>query len=316
MKNFGRNYIRFLPKCRLPMRLGWGVVLCLALWTPAFAEQVATEQSKTDIEESHPLADKHAVWIFSGSVVAETGELYEYFVEIKRHDNQVQALMTLWDVQSKSVIFSEDSHMALTAETAMDDWRIGAMFIRYNVINHSWILGIDRGEQVGFNFKVDMLNQAHQPPLAQQWRSGIHVTIAQTGLVNGAVLLKADTPTQFVTGKSAWFRQVVFSQVLAKMPELQGVVCHFDDGSQLYAIQLVEADAIRESLSGLYNMAGTAMAVSQFIRIDHGASGIWKIQIPYPKLQLELAEPVQYQSVVMGYMANKEKLGFCMINKA
>ena len=99
------------------------------------------------------------------------------------------------------------------------------------------------------------------------------------------------------------------------MPEMQGLLCRFDDGSQLYAMKLLEADVVRDSLSGLYNAEGTAVAVSQFIHVEHLTPGPWKIRVPYPKLQFELTDPMQHQSLVMGFMKDKNKPGFCVISQ-
>jgi hypothetical protein len=177
--------------------------------------------------------DKHANWVFSGAVTSETGESYEYFLQVKRQDDHLQSVAYLIDAQSKAVVFMEDGAAQLTAESALDSWTMGPTFLRYNAINSSWIFGLDKGNQVGFNFKVDMLNQSNHKPASQQFRQGVQVAIVQTGQVNGLIHFKEEGPTQFVTGKKAWFRQVVLTEAHPQMPDMQGVLCRFDDGSQL-----------------------------------------------------------------------------------
>lgn len=284
--------------------------------TVGFAIESPTEPVVTEQPAPiNPLMDKHANWLFSGAVTTETGESYEYFLQVKRQDNQLQSVAYLIDAQTKAVVFMEDGAAQLTVDSPADNWTIGPTFLRYNAINSSWVFGLDKGNQVGFNFKVDMLNQGNHEPVSQQFRQGVQVAIVQTGQVNGLVQLKEEGPTQFVTGKKAWFRQVVLTEAHPQMPDMQGLLCRFDDGSQLYAMKLIEADVVRDSLSGFYNAEGAAVAVSQFIHMEHATPGPWKIRVPYPKLQFELTDPLQHQSLVMGFMKDKNKPGFCVISQ-
>jgi hypothetical protein len=263
----------------------------------------------------NPLSEKHANWVFSGAVTTETGESYEYFLQVKRQDDQLKSIAYLIDAQSKAMIFMEDGTAQLTPDSPVDNWTIGATFLRYNAINSSWIFGLDKGNQVGFNFKVDMLKQGNHEPVFQQFRQGVQVAIVQTGQVNGLIQFKEEGTTQFVTGKKAWFRQVVLTESHSNMPDMQGLLCRFDDGSQLYAMKLMKADVVKDSLSGLYNAEGAAVAVSQFIHVEHPTPGPWKIRVTYPKLQFELTDPLQHQSLVMGFMTDKNKPGFCVISQ-
>ena len=313
MKNFGRNYTRIFSStgCALTMLL----TIC-GFSTDGYA---ATPLPELGVAEQappiNPLTEKHGHWVFSGAVTTETGESYEYFFQVKRQADQLQSIAYLIDAQSKAMIYTEEGTTQLTAESPADSWTIGRTFLRYNAINSSWVFGLDKGNQVGFNFKVDMLNQGNHEPISQQFRQGVQVAIVQTGQVNGLIQFKEEGPTQFVTGKKAWFRQVVLTEAHAQMPEMQGLLCRFDDGSQLYAMKLLEADVVRDSLSGLYNAEGTAVAVSQFIHVEHLTPGPWKIRVPYPKLQFELTDPMQHQSLVMGFMKDKNKPGFCVISQ-
>lgn len=309
MKNFGRH---------CGYKLHNLAYTALVMFVCLFNGIGHADETTTTVEQelvAIPLAATHASWVFSGAVTAETGETYDYFFQVKRHANHIQALVSLIDAQNKAVIFMEDRSSDLTADSSPDNWSIGPVFIRYNTINSSWVMGLDKGNQVGFNFKVDMLNQSTHDAVAQHFRKDVQVVVAQTGQVNGSVQLKEDVPAQFVTGKNAWFRQVVLTDAYPQSSELQGLLCRFDDGSRLYAMKLIESDVVRGTFSGLYNPEGMALAVSQFIRVDHADTGAWQVKVPYPKLQFEFADALQHQSVALGFMTNKDKQGFCVMSK-
>ena len=106
-----------------------------------------------------PLAATNANWIFSGSVATENGDAYEYFFQAKRHQDAVEATVSLVDAQTKAVIFMQNAHTNLT-DSASVQWLIGDIFLRYNAINRSWVFGLKKANQIGFNFKVDTLKQA------------------------------------------------------------------------------------------------------------------------------------------------------------
>ncbi|PJD90749.1 MAG: hypothetical protein CK424_08780 [Legionella sp.] len=296
--NFGRKYGRVLIS----------LVLLFTIHT-AHAEEV------TEPKPVLPLAEKHANWVFSGSVSNETGETYDYFLQVKRNDDKVHAFVSLVDAQSKAVIFMQNAQVQLKEDEAVDHWAIGDIFIRYNTINSSWVFGFKTTNQMGFNFKVDMLNQADQDPKMQNLHQGVKMTIVQTGQVNGHMRLKENDASQFVSGPHAWFRQIVMTALPSELSELHGLLCRFNDGSGLYSMKWVDSEMTKGTFSGLYSAEGTSTAISQFIHIDHLTSGPWRVRVTYPKLQFELSDVLQDQSIVLGFIDQKEKPGFCVISK-
>ncbi len=286
----------------------------------AYAAETITTPVAVPIEDVaeaqpiQPLAAMYANWIFSGSVSNENGETYEYFFQAKRKQDTVHAIISLVDAQSKAVIFMQSADAKLP-DTQADNWTIGDIFLRYNPINRSWVFGLKQANQIGFNFKLDTLNQADHNPKAQQVHQGVRMTIVQTGQVNGHLQLQEDGAAQFVSGKNAWFREVVLSDPALKLPELHGLLCRFDDGSGLYSMRVVDTNATRGTFAGWYNAEGNSTNVSQFIHVDHLDSGLWRVRIPYPKLQFDLSDVLQNQAIVLGFVAQKEKPGFCVISQ-
>ncbi len=261
-----------------------------------------------------PLAATNANWIFSGSVSSENGETYEYFFQAKRKQNVVQATVSLVDAQTKAVIFMQTADTHLTdAET--DQWVIGDIFLRYNTINRSWVFGLKKVNQIGFNFKVDTLKQPEHAPQTKQVRKGVLMTVVQTGQVNGHIQLKEDVSAQFVSGKNAWFREVIMREASTKSPAMHGLLCHFNDGSGLYSMQMLDKKIKQNTYAGSYDAAGMAAAVSKSIRVAQLDSGLWRVNVPHSKLQFDLSDVLQNQPIVLGFVDHKQKSGFCVISK-
>jgi hypothetical protein len=295
-------------------------VPCVLLINGFVAQGYAAEPRALPVEEHAeskqelPLAATYANWIFSGSVSNEKGDTYEYFFQAKRKQNYVHAMLSLVDAQTKTVIFMQNAEVQLT-DPQTDNWVIGDIFLRYNTINRSWIFGIKKANQMGFNFKVDTINQLEHAPKIQKVREGVTMSVVQTGQVNGHIQLQENTPAQFVTGKNAWFREIVMQKSSTKVPVMQGLLCRFDDGSGLYSMRMGDKPFWHSTFSGSYDPEGVAAAVSKSIHVEQLKAGLWRVKVPYPKLQFDLSDVLQDQALVLGFVDKKQKSGFCVISK-
>ncbi len=324
--SFGLKYgFTSRPMCEFKRRCGDGVLTalyCLLLMGGFVAQGAAAEiappppppEEHAESKPDMPLAANYANWIFSGSVSNENGDTYEYFFQAKRKQDQVHATVSLVDAQSKAVIFMQSADMTLT-EPQADNWVIGDIFLRYNTINRSWIFGLKKTNQVGFNFKVDTINQLEHAPKIQKVRQGVTMSVVQTGQVNGHIQLDENAAAQFVSGKNAWFREMVMQKPSTKVPVMQGLLCRFDDGSGLYSMKMGDKPFWHSTFSGSYNTEGMAAAVSKSIRVEQLKTGLWRVKIPYPKLQFDLSDVLKDQALVLGFVDKKQKAGFCVISK-
>jgi hypothetical protein len=295
-----------------------GALSSLLFWSlPGYTVEpnVSSQAENNASQPAMPLAATNANWIFSGSVSSENGEAYEYFFQAKRKQDLVQATVSLVDAQTKAVIFMQSADTHLTeADAASDHWVIGDIFLRYNTINRTWVFGLKKANQIGFNFKVDTLNQSEHPPQIKKVRKGVLMTMIQTGQVNGHIQLKEEGSAQFVTGKNAWFREVIMHEASGKLPPMNGLLCHFNDGSGLYSMRVGDKQSKNRIYAGSYNEKGIAANVSKSIHIDHLNSGAWRVNIPYPKLQFDFNNVLDNQPIVLGFIDQKQKSGFCVIS--
>lgn len=305
----------FGQKYGFMLRTFSSVLLCFNSISYAVEQTAAPANEAVPSQSSLPLAATHANWIFSGSVSSETGETYEYFFQAKRKQDKVQATVSLVDAQTKAVIFMQTADTQLTDTDAVaDHWAIGDIFLRYNTINRSWVFGLKQANQIGFNFKVDTLNQDHAAQI-KQVKKGVLMTMVQTGQVNGHIQLKEAGSAQFVSGKNAWFREMIMREASTAVPAMHGLLCHFNDGSGLYSMRVGEKQTKNLIYAGSYNEKGMASKVSHSIHVDQLDSGMWRVKIPYPKLQFDLSDILQNQPIVLGFVDQKQKSGFCVISQ-
>ncbi|MDP3704924.1 MAG: hypothetical protein Q8R24_03305 [Legionellaceae bacterium] len=258
-----------------------------------------------------PTESTHANWVFSGMVVNESGENYNYFFQIQRDEHDFHATVALFDAQTKKVILQEDSHARID-EPNLYNWSVGRAFLRFNAINDSWVFGLKDQTKLGFNFKVDMLNQPEHNPVTQYFRHGISFVVVQTGQLNGH--LHDAEKEQFVTSKNAWFRQIWLTNTKDTPHQLNGLLCRFNDGSGIYSMKVLQSDSLRGAVAGLFDAQGASTAISQFIHIEQQDSS-WLIRITSPKMHLVLKDIMKQNEVVAGFVSEKDTHGFCMLSQ-
>lgn len=294
------------------MSIAWHFIcrclVCIFIVTSGYSYAAESE----DIPHGFlPAEVTHANWVFSGMVTNENGEDYDYFFQMQRDGTLFHATVALFDAQTKQMILQEDSQAQIN-DSDNYNWSVGRAFLRFNTINDSWIFGLKDPNKHGFNFKVDMLNQPEHEPVTRYFRHGISFIVVQTGQLNG--LVQTDDKEQFVTAKNAWFRQIWLTSTKDKVHQLDGLLCRFQDGSGLYSMKVLESDALRGAVAGLFNTEGISSAISQFIRVDQQEDSSWLIRIASPKMHLILKDIAQQNAVITGFVSDKDKRGFCMLS--
>lgn len=293
----------------------------LVLIVMAFCSALNAAEPMDDVHGFTPVKSTHAHWIFSGIVVNENGENYNYFFKMQRAGNEFHATVALFDSQTKKIILKDDSHASID-EADINNLLVGRAFLRFNAMNDSWIFGLkDTHNKNGFNFKVDMLNRPDQEPVTKYFRHGISFIVVQTGQLNGLIKLEGEDKEQFVTAHNAWFRQIWLNNTIKahnfqeKPDQLNGLLCRFNDGSGLYSMKVLESDSLRGAVVGLFDAEGAPSAISQFIHIEPTQDNTWSIRIPSPKMHLVLTDIIQHNEMLTGFISDKDKEGFCVLSQ-
>jgi len=289
--------------------LGFAVAIFFSQIVISATEEVTKKNNFSPVEATN------ATWVFSGMVTSETGENYGYFFQLQRDKHHFHATAALMDESSKRVLFREDSEADID-NVLPYDWHVGRSFLRFNAINHSWIFGVKPKNNLGFNFKVDMLKQFETAPSFHHLRSDVLMVVSKTSELNGHILTGDSRAEQFVTADDAWFRQIWLTEEDDKPHDLSSVLCRFNDGSAFYSVNLQESDAQSGAIAGWYNAEGNRQTMSQFIQVSLANEGTWHIQSQAPRLDLALSDAMQQNSVIAGFVDGNKNSGFCMLNNS
>ena len=285
------------------------IVLFCCLSRPLCAEVV------DDLTHFLPTNEMHVHWIFSGVVASEQGEQYGYFFQMEREGRVFHSMAALFDAQTKALVFQDESRAELDDDHVLPyHWQVGHSFLRFNPMNDSWVFGVKKPTQEGFNFKIDMLNQPNHVPMEEGLCPDMSVIVSQTNALNGHIWLEKSKPEEFVMAKHAWFRQMWTTRTDASnvLHSVSGVLCHFDDDSGFYSVNLAAPDAIRGAMTGQFDAKGMPVEMSQFIRIKQSSEGPWEIDVPSPQLRVVLPDVMKQNSVAAGFSTGG--LGFCVMS--
>ena len=159
-----------------------------------------------------------------------------------------------------------------------------------------------------------MLNKPEDSPITRYFRDGVSFVVAQAGQLNGHIKVESKEKDQFVTANNTWFRQIWLKNDPKNLQSLDSLLCRFNDGRGLYSIRVLDAANIKDSIAGLYDDEGSAISVSQFVKINKGQDDYWHINISMPKMDLLLADAYQKNEVIAGYIINNNSHGFCMLS--
>lgn len=251
-------------------------------------------------------------WTFSGMVNNESGEQYGYFFEMQRQGTDFHTKTALVDGQTNHLVFFYEGNENIE-QPASFNWQVGHSFIRYNPINDSWIFGV-KDKKKGFNFKVDMLKQAHHDETLVL-RPGVKLQALQSSQLNGHIQL--DDKEQFVTGNKAWFGKLVLSDDQKDAHEISTAFCHLNDDNSFYSANLKEKDATSAAVAGWFDPEGNKLKMSQFVSIQSLADDQCVFNIGLPKLNLKLLNTLKVDNAshaIAGF-SQENKGSFCFVTK-
>ncbi len=263
------------------------IVVLLSLSFQSYANELPGSLELNYLDSLHSAQSKQFDWTFSGIVSNENDEHYSYFFRFNRTEKTIKAQAVLIDMQNKNLLFNEENQVEVD-NSDVARWQIGSLFLRFNSITNSWIIGLKNKKKEGFNFKIDNLGTSNKlPAIAHSLRKDVLFQINQTGLLNGHFKLNQNDKEQFVTSKKSWFQQVWVSKPQNDRHNAHNILCSFINNQALYSINLPEEDALRGALAGWRDESGAAQSISQFITTDVKDSR-WNIHLATPKLQLSL----------------------------
>ena len=297
----------------------WLMAIMFWLVTPLCAEQKPIEvpAAVEEITEVKPPAEPtRGNWLFTGLVKTDSGDLYAYFFNIERADQQLRAQVALFDGQSKQLIEYYDQS-GTWEETNDAQWKVGRAFLQHNLITDTWIFGLKAKDNKGFNFKVDMLKQAETAREPQSLRKGLKFMVRQTSRLNGHLQIGGEEKELFVTSDNNWFAKAWITEKQENIHDVQGLFCRMNDNSGFYLVTLKEADAHKGSFASWRDSEANEVKMSQFLSLSEDATHGYSVKISLPKLQIQfnnlLANQADSQAVA-GFF-KEDQQGFCLLDE-
>lgn len=292
--------------------LGLTAPLCAAPKPAAEPVPVAEEAA----EVKPPAEPTRGNWLFTGMVKTDSGDLYAYFFNIQRADQQLRAQAALFNAQSKQLIDYYDQ-TASWKESDDAQWKVGRAFMQHNLITDTWIIGLKARENKGFNFKVDMLKQAETLREPQTLRRGLKFMVRQTSRLNGHIQPGGEEKEFFVTSDNSWFAKAWVTEKQDRVHDIQGLFCRMNDNSGFYWVNMKEPDARKGSFAGWRDAEANEVKMSQFLTLTDDHKGGYTVKISLPKLQIQfnnlLADQADAQAVA-GFF-KEDQQGFCLLDE-
>lgn len=291
------------------------LVSCVEIVTAA-GETIPSKDESSVLKNLLVVGSAQADWTFTGMVVSEDDEHYQYYLEIHRDNQELSAVATLIKEENKQIILYEETRGDI-AQADSNSLHAGRIFLRFNPINDSWIFGIKPQDNIGFNFRVEMLGGT-QTAKQQKLQSGTQLFVMQTGRLNGHINLGESEKEQFVTSAKTWFRQIWANATDSGQQSVQGVLCQFTDGTGFYSLH---ADTLsqKSTVSGWRNSQGEMITNSNPVVVKEEKEGNWSLQTPAaPKLHLLMEDLLLHKNedhhLIAGFITGTSQ-GFCAISQ-
>ncbi len=250
------------------------------------------------------------VWTITGILKNEQDEPYGFAFNLYRQESTFQVVAALYDLNEKKIIWQQTQSLKLSGQNQEIE-QVGSFFWHFSPINASLIIGYEDQNTQVFNLKFDLLEPTevtHTRSLAK------HLKFKQfwSGRMNGHININHHE--QFVTSDNIWLQQIWQKEADLEQHPFQELLCKFQDGSSLYAIQLPEKQAIHAALAARYDAQGQKVAISQFMNIKPPALNDFDMVLEKNKEYLHLSTVFNQNNLQLfgGHITPNELPGFCI----
>ena len=301
-------------KRQIVTRITLTILLLLScLFTYSYAEEVAstTETQATPIPFfSNDASHQKNIWNITGILYNEHDEPYGFSFSLYRQANTFQVQASIIDLNQKQLIWQQSASLNNT-EPDLSIERVGPFFWHFSPINSSLIIGYENNNQQIFNLKFDLIEPTTITATSSLTKN-LKIKQFWSGSINGH--LKIDNNEQFVTSHGVWLQQIWQNALDLEQHSFQELLCKFQDGSAVFAIQVHEKDAIRAAFAGRFDAQGQKQAISQFLNLALPTSTEFDILLEKPKdnIHLNVLNQMQNEKIMAGFLSTSEQAGICV----
>ena len=258
----------------------------------------------------NPLNTSQDMWTVTGLLQNEQDESYGFTFNIQRNGSAYHVFAAIMDIHQKKELWHQEETGLLTPSDQPVE-KLGHFFWKYSNINSSLIIGYDDNKQQVFNLKLDLLEPTVVTKTAKLTPE-IKMQQFWSGQINGHVNINENE--QFVTSREMWLQQVWQNQSGHHPKTFQELMCKFQDGSSLFALQIPEKNALKANIAGHFNAQGDKQTISQFINLYPSQEKNYDVILKDSKKVLHLQSLYQtknYQAL-FGYIPHATTHGFCL----
>lgn len=240
----------------------------------------------------------------------EQDELLGFHFAIYRQDRHYQVLASIDDLAQHKIIWQETITVDVDHLNEESD-HLGSFFWNYSPINSTLIIGFNDHQHQHLHLKFDLLEPTNITP-ASRLTKYLKLKQAWSGQMNGHITV--DRKEEFVTSQAAWLQEIWQNSKDQNHHEFKELLCKFEDGESLYAIQVHELDALKAANVGRYNALGQKQNISQFINLVLDKTQEISIPLgkPSDKMQLFPLGQLPHTAVFSAKMLASNTLGLCI----
>ena len=133
-----------------------------------------------------------------------------------------------------------------------------------------------------------------------------------SGQMNGHITV--DQKEEFVTSQAVWFQEIWQNSKDQTHHAFRELLCKFEDGESLFAMQVHEPDALKAANVGRFNAEGKKQNISQFINLMLDKSEDIHIHLGKKddKMALLPLSQLPHTRIYEAKMLASKTLGFCI----
>ena len=250
------------------------------------------------------------IWSITGVLKNEADEPMGFSFNLYQQNHTYQVVAAIIDINQKNIVWQKQEQIAMDDKSQSIE-QVGAFFWHFSPINASLIVGYEDKQSQAFNLKIDLL----EPTTITQTSSltkNLKFKQYWSGRVNGHFNLNGTE--QFVSSDNFWLQQLWQNQNDAQQHAFEELLCKFQDGGALFAIQLHEQQTIHAALAGKFDALGQKQAISQFINIKPPSENSFDIVLEKNKYALHLNQLFNQPDIQVfsGQIQPGDNPGFCI----
>lgn len=223
----------------------------------------------------------HNSWAVNGILQNEQQDAYGFLFKIERFKHYYHASAAIYDLNNHQILWHQE---ALSNPNQALIEKIGPFFWHYSAINSSLIIGYQDDKRQIFNLKFDLLEPTTVYHTLQP-TADLKIKEFWSGSINGHINISHE---EFVNSSNAWIQNLSQDHDTHKPHAIHELLCKFQDGQSLFALQIPEKNALKASITSLYNANGEKQLVSQFLNLKRSNAQDYRLELHHNKNPLHI----------------------------